>query len=194
VAELAPRPPLAGLLTPGRHGHAAGAPGLRLAERTPAAAAVARRGQASLAELPQRPGCAAVGAAEFIWTGPGQWLALDPSRAGAARFDFARDLADRFGSSASVTDLTGARAILRLAGPAVRGTLAKLVPIDLDEAVFPPGAAAVTLAGHVGVTLWRPTTDAWDLACYRSFGGSLLHDVLEAAAEFGCDVAAGRAG
>ena len=189
MADLAPRAPLGVLLRLGRHGQAAGTAGLLLAERNPAAASIARRGDAALPGLPKKPGCVTAGGVEFVWTGPGQWLALDPSRGGLARFGLARDLADRFGGAASVTDLTGARAILRLRGPAVRSTLAKLVPVDLDESVFPPGAAALTLAGHVAVTLWRPTPDAWDIACYRSFGESLLHDLLEAAAEFG--VAAG---
>jgi len=183
------RTPLAGLVQPRRHGAETGAPGLHIAERSPAAAAIARRGLASLPDLPQQPGCVTAGSCEFIWTGPGHWLALDSARTGLARFGFARDLAERFGTDASVTDLTGARAILRLAGPAVRPTLAKLVPIDLDETIFPPGAAALTLAGHVVVTLWRPDAEAWAIACYRSFGESLLHDLLEAAAEFGCDVA-----
>jgi sarcosine oxidase subunit gamma len=185
------RTPLAGLLDAGRQGHAAGAPGLHLSERNPAAAAIARRGSAALPGLPQRPGCVTDGTAEFIWTGPGQWLALDSARERLARLGFAPALAERFGADASVTDLTGARAILRLRGAAVRDVLAKLVPIDLDGTVFPEGAAALTLAGHVGVTLWRPTPEHWDIACYRSLGASLLHDVLEAAAEFGCEVAPG---
>jgi methylglutamate dehydrogenase subunit D len=185
------RTPLAGLLLPGRHGDAGGAPGLHLCERNPAAAAIARRGSAALPDLPQRPGCSTISTAEFIWTGPGLWLALDSAPEGLARFGFAPALAERFGGDASVTDLTGARAILRLRGAAVRDTLAKLVPIDLDDTVFPAGSAAVTLAGHIGVTLWRPTAEDWDIACYRSFGASLLHDVLEAAAEFGCEVAPG---
>ncbi len=185
------RTPLAGLVRAGRYGNAAGAPGLHLSERSPAAAAIARRRNAALPELPRRPGCVTTGTSEFIWTGPGQWLALDSAREGLSRFGFAQAMAERFGGEASVTDLTGARAILRLRGPAVRDVLAKLVPLDLDDSVFPAGAAALTLAGHVGVTLWRPTPDDWDIACYRSFGASLLHDVLEAAAAFGCEIAPG---
>jgi len=195
------RSPLAGHLAPGRHGRAEGLPGLRLEERggIAAAAIAARAGQAaSLAvrlqgsfglALPQRPGCAVAGDVELIWSGPAQWLAFDPGRAGVARFGFAQDLARKLGDAASVTDLTGARAVLRLTGPAVRETLCKLLPIDLDETVFPPGAAALTLASHIGVTLWRPTASAWDIACYRSFGESLAEAVLEAAAEFGCTIA-----
>lgn len=203
MVDLAMRTPLAGELTPGRHGRTEGAPGLFLAERGRlAAAAIAlRAGQrAAFAaalrdgfglDVPQRPACTTAGTVELIWTGPGQFLALDTAREGAARFGFARDLAARLGTAASVTDLTGARAVLRLTGPAVRDTLAKLVPIDLDDSVFPAGAAALTSAAHIGVTLWRPDATAWDIACYRSFGGSLAHAVLEAAAEFGCEAATG---
>jgi len=183
------RTPLTGPLRQGRHGTEIGAAGLRLAERNPAVASIARRGHATLAGLPPRLRCVTIGTAEFVWAGPDQWLALDPSRADLARFGFAHELVERYGAEASITDLTGARAILRLSGPAVRETLAKLVPIDLDDCVFPPGAAALTLAGHIGVTLWRPTPEDWNIACYRSFGASLLHDLLEAAGEFGCDVA-----
>jgi sarcosine oxidase subunit gamma len=196
------RSPLAGHLSSGRHGRADGTPGVVIVERGDlATASIALRGSDPEAlaaalrdgfglDLPRRPGCAASDLLEIIWAGPGQWLALDASRDGPARFGFAPDLATRLGAAASVTDLTGARAMLRLSGPAVRDTLAKLVPVDLDASVFPPGAAALTLAAHIGVTLWRPAPDAWDIACYRSFGGSLAASLLEAAAEFGCEVRA----
>ncbi len=203
MADLAMRTPLAGHLKAGRHGRAEGTPGLHVTERGHlATAAIALRAgqQAALAaalrdgfglDLPQRPGCAGSGAVELVWNGPGQWLALDSAREGIGRFGFARELAARLGAAASVTDLTGARAVLRLTGPAVRDTLAKLLPVDLHESVFPAGAATLTLASHIGVTLWRPDEAAWDIACYRSFGESLAHAVVEAAAEFGCEVTAG---
>lgn len=199
-AAMQPRSPLKGHLPTGRQGRPDGAPGVTLAERGDlAAAAITLRAGAweDLAarlrdgfglDLPRKPRCSVAGRIELIWTGPAQWLALDAGCEGIARFGFAREFSDRLGACASVTDLTGARAVLRLAGPAVRDTLAKLMPIDLDDTVFPPGSAALTLAGHVGVTLWRPTAEAWDIACYRSFGESLAHALLEAAAEFGCDV------
>jgi len=195
--------PLAGRLPPGVHGRADGTPGVTLVERGGLAAAsiALRAGQAtSLAtalregfglDLPARPGCAVAGALELVWAGPGQWLALDAGRDGIARFAFASELAMQLGATASVTDLTGARAVLRLSGPSARDTLSKLVPIDLDESVFPGGAAALTMASHVGVMLWRPTESAWDIACYRSFGESLAHHLLDAATEFGCEVHAG---
>jgi sarcosine oxidase subunit gamma len=199
-SDFAPRAPLAGLLPSGRHGVAEGPAGLRLAECAFLATAsiAVRAGQgAELAArlaathgvaLPPRPGCAEAGPVTLVWTGPGQWLALRAGLDGAARFGFARDLATGLAGVASVTDLTGARAVLRLSGPAAVAVLRKLVPIDVEEESFPLGAAAVTLTGHIGVTLWR-AADGYRIACYRSFGGSLAHAVLEAAAEFGCDVA-----
>jgi sarcosine oxidase subunit gamma len=200
---MAPRSPLSGHLPSGRHGRVDGAPGVTVSERSGLAAValtlragqreeLARRMQEAFGlALPDRPACTTAGRLALVWTGPAQWLALEEGRDGLARFGFARDLAASLGDAASVTDLTGARAVLRLSGPAVRDALAKLVPIDLDESAFPPGTAALTLAWHVGVTLWRaPATDAWDIACYRSFGESLAHAVVEAAAEFGCDILA----
>jgi sarcosine oxidase subunit gamma len=202
VAEtlLAPRSPLAGALAPGRHGLAEGPPGVTLRELPflasaaialhagQAATLAARLREAQGLDLSMQPGCRASGALTVVWTGQGQWLALRSGLEGAARFGFARDLAALCGGAASVTDLTGARAVLRLEGPAAAAVLGKLVPVDLDESAFPAGAAAMTLASHIGVALWR-TADAWHIACYRSFGGSMAEAVLEAAAEFGCDVA-----
>jgi sarcosine oxidase subunit gamma len=201
-ADFAPRAPLDGALTAGRHGPAEAAPGVILAERRflAAASVAARAGQAgALAERlaaalgvspPAGPGCTAAAALTLLWSGPGQWLALREGLSGPARFGFAGDLAAAVGDAASVTDLTGARAVLRLTGPSARVALGRLVPIDLDEDAFPPGAAAQTLAGHIGVMLWRPpdAPAAWDIACYRSFGESLAEALLEAALPFGCEV------
>jgi sarcosine oxidase subunit gamma len=203
VAEIAfaPRAPLAGVLSPGRHGRKDGAAAVTVSELPflAAASVTLRAGQgAALSQAlqgalglasPARPGCAASGGTTLVWTGPGQWLALRQGLDPVARFGFASDLAATLGAAASVTDLCGARAVLRMAGSGVRATLAKLVPIDLHDDVFPPGAAALTVASHIGVALWRVGQE-WHIACYRSFGQALAEAVLEAAAEFGCDVVA----
>jgi sarcosine oxidase subunit gamma len=199
---MIPRAPVGAHLAPGRHGRPDGAAGVTVMERAAlASASLALRGghAAPLAErlraahglgLPHRPGRSANGPVALVWTSPGQWLAMDESRQGLDRFGFARDLAAAVGETASVTDLTGGRAVLRLSGPAAVETLRKLVPIDVDEEAFAPDAAAMTLAGHIGVTLWRlpGAAPAYEIACYRSFGEALADAVLEAAAEFGCEV------
>jgi sarcosine oxidase subunit gamma len=200
---MLPRAPGADVLHPGRHGQGTGAAGVTMAERPFLAAAslslragrcealAERLGQRFGLALPLTPRRAVAGPVSLVWCGPSQWLAFDAAAAGLDRFAFSGRLADAVGDAASVTDLTGARAVFRLAGPDAEAALTRLVPIDLDPAVFPPGAAALTLAGHVGVTLWRldGEGDGFELCCYRSFAGSLGHALLGAARPFGCAVA-----
>jgi heterotetrameric sarcosine oxidase gamma subunit len=197
------RAPAAGVLPPGRHGGEAAAPVVTITERSFLAAASLslRAGRhdvlaARLADrygiaLPLHPSRAAAGLVSLVWSGPAQWLAFDEALSGHARFAFSRILADAVGDAASVTDLTGARAVFRLLGPGVAEALSRLVPIDLDHSMFPPGTAASTLAGHVGVTLWRlpGEGDSFEICCYRSFAGSLGQALLEAARPLGCLVA-----
>jgi sarcosine oxidase subunit gamma len=203
---MAPVSPLARQLRAGRTGHPDGPPGVvatELADIALASVAIRRGADAALAARlraglglmpPTRPERVARGAVALVWAGPGQWLALSRGATGVARFAFAPELSAMLGDAASVTDLTGARAVLRLSGPRVRDALAKLVPIDLDDAAFPPGAAALTVGGHIGLHLWRLEGEvpAFDLACHRSYGGSLAEAVLHAAAEFGCETTEGR--
>ncbi len=199
---MLPRPPIGEALRPGRHGQPEGPPGVTVKELASLAAAhVALRGNQTqpLAErlhashgldLPRRPGRSAAGSLALLWLGPGQWLALDDARAGLARFAFAPDLAAALDGVATVTDLTGARAVLQLSGPAATETLRRLVPVDVDADAFGADAAALTLAGHVGVLLWRlpASVPTYAIACYRSFGPDLANALLAAAAPFGCEV------
>ncbi len=156
-----------------------------------AAAAIADRGGAPVAlraalglDAPAGPGIATDGAALLVWTGPGQWLALRRGLVGTARYAFARSLTDSLGEAASVTEMTGSRAIFRLEGTRARGALAKIVPVDLDDGVFPPGSAAVTNGGYMPVALWR-LADCFEIACYRSYGESLRETLQAASAGFG---------
>jgi sarcosine oxidase subunit gamma len=195
VADLA-------LLRPGRHGLAGGEPGVVVTPlRDIALAAISMRAgaEALLTERlasacgltpPARPGCATSGDTGLVWSGPGQWLAFRHGLAGPARFGFAPELATALGAAASVTEMTGSRTILRLSGPHARDALAKVVPVDLDETAFPPGAAALTNGGYMPVQLWRVPTDepVFELACYRSYGESLAEALLHAAGEYGCEL------
>lgn len=198
------RSPASGALSPGRSGRQDGEPGVLVAERPfLAAASVSLRAgrrealAGRVAErfglaLPLRPAFVRAGTVSLVWSGPSHWLAFDEARQDVDRFGFATALADAVGDAASVTELTGARTVFRLRGPAVREALGRLVPIDLDPSVFTPGAAALTLAGHVGVTLWRLPDEVlgFEICCYRSFAGSLAQALLEAGRSCGCLVSA----
>ena len=118
--------------------------------------------------------------------GPGTWLATRENAGNA----FAESLRALLGDSASVSDQSDAHVILRLSGPKVRETLAKLIPIDIHPRSFRVNDVAQTVCGYVNVTLWRledtassdPVFEIWT---GRSLAGSLHEAISHAAAEFG---------
>jgi sarcosine oxidase subunit gamma len=185
VLDAAPRSPLAGRLPAGHHGRP-GTAGVTIAEARYASvtALTARAGRAREAAaalgLPARPGVVMTDAETRVWLAPGQWLLFRERE--AATVD-GGGLVDR-------TDLSGARAVLRLAGPKARRALMKLVDIDLHPSAFGPGAAAATVAARISVLLWLGAEEDFRLACYRSYGGSLASAAIKAALEFGCAVEA----
>ena len=125
-------------------------------------------------ELPLPPRRITAGDTTYLWSGPNTWLAIGPTVA---------TLEQKTAQLAAFTDQSDGQSLFRIAGPFARAILAKLVPIDLHESVFPPDGAALTLAGHIGIRLWREE-DSFVLTCFRGFAGALYHALTEAAAEF----------
>jgi sarcosine oxidase subunit gamma len=127
--------------------------------------------------------------ATLIWSGPQQFLAL---MAGGHGPDGPQRLADAFAGSASLSDQSDGRALIRIAGPRARDLLAKVCSVDLHPKVFPVGAAAATSIDHTGVNLWRAADEeggaAFNLLVFSTFAGSLWHTLLDHAAEFGVEV------
>lgn len=81
-------------------------------------------------------------------------------------------------------------AVLHLAGPRVRDTLCKLVPVDMHPRTFKIGDVAVTVAAHIGATLRRLEDHAdgspvFEIAVFRSLATSFWQALSESAAEFG---------
>jgi sarcosine oxidase subunit gamma len=117
--------------------------------------------------------------------GPSTWIAVHEN----AGNSFAESLQSLIGHCAAVADQSDAYVILRLAGPSVRETLAKLVPIDVHPRSFQVGDIAQTVCGYVSVTLWRledgvqgdPAFEIWGA---RSFAASLHEAIGHSAAEF----------
>jgi sarcosine oxidase subunit gamma len=102
---------------------------------------------------------------------------------------FARLLQEAVGDAASVADQSSGYAILRMTGPKLRETLAKILPLDLHPHCFAAGDVASTLASHVGATLWRledaDDSPVFEIAVFRSLAGSFWHTLTDSAAEFG---------
>ncbi|MGH8137754.1 MAG: sarcosine oxidase subunit gamma [Steroidobacteraceae bacterium] len=140
-------------------------------------------------ELPRGPRHAGVGEVAFVGLGVGSWLAVSGGDAG-----FAAALHQAVADCAAISDQSGGYALLRLTGPKIRNTLAKLLPIDLHPRVFHVAAAASTLTSHMPVRLWRledaPGGSAvFEMAVARSFAASFWQALVESAAEFGLAVA-----
>jgi methylglutamate dehydrogenase subunit D len=137
-------------------------------------------------ELPRGLRRSASGDAAFAAIAPGTWLATSEQGGHV----FAVSLIETIGDLASVSDQSSGYAILRLTGPHLRSTLAKMLPIDLHERAFALGDVASTTASHVGVTLWRlrnagDGSPVFEMAMFRSLAGSFWHSLAASAAEFG---------
>ena len=190
---LTPRAPFTGLAfssAPSRGVLVADRDGLGLAavlvRKGCLAALTARVRQRFGIELPRGPRRIAAGDVAFAGLGPAAWLASSEERGNA----FALTLKEAVGDTASVADQSSGYAMLRLTGPKLRETLAKVLPIDLHPRAFAPGDVASTTASHIGATLWRLEDSAeglpvFEIAVFRSLAGSFWDTLTRSAVEFG---------
>lgn len=150
------------------------------------AALAARWRQHFGSDLPAGPRWVETGDICVVGTGPGAWLAI--ARRGGN--GFAAALRAKLATVASVIDQSDGYGVLQLSGAKARATLEKLVPIDVHERAFAVGAAAGTVAAHVGTLLWRLADDehghpAFGIAVPRSMAGSFWHALDLCGGEFG---------
>ncbi|PZV35772.1 sarcosine oxidase subunit gamma [Mesorhizobium kowhaii] len=196
-----PRSPLDHALVTGAHGVRDIEAGISLTEirNFDLIQVMARRGKAAeLANAAKgRFGVAAPNApkavqsqdATLIWSGPDQFFVL--SKGGKHTMG---TLAPALSGPASLSDQSHARALISISGAKARTMLAKLSSIDVHPAEFPVGAAAATSMDHTSVTLWRggdrPDGQAvFNLLVFATFAESLWHTMLDAAAEYGVEIA-----
>jgi methylglutamate dehydrogenase subunit D len=192
-----PRPSVLGeLLAERRRGAGAEPPGVHLSER-PARVlwqvAAWRAGDVGslgtiVAEhlhltLPKAPAAAASqrGVVAFH-IAPRRWWLVAP----AAGRELNAALADALTGRAALTDLSHARTLLRLAGPASRSTLAKLCRIDVHPWAFPSGHALQTPLGQIAALIHAlDDGPSFDLYLPRSLARSATISLIDAATEFG---------
>lgn len=111
----------------------------------------------------------------IVWLGPDEWLVL--GHPGTETAIVAALAAAVDGQVAAVTDVSGNRVRLHLAGAGARDVLAKGCSLDLDPRVFGPGRSAQTLIARAQVVLLADD-DGFDILPRRSFG-RYLRDWLE---------------
>jgi len=174
VAELVPRSALAGLDLPLMRGGVT----LAAAVDAPMLAIVPFRGREGAvaavlgAHLPAPGGSETLADGSlFVWAGLDHWLLRGPGADAA--------LAGRLAGDAAAVDVSDGWAALVLAGAGWRDVLARLVPLDLDAGVRPPGSAASSLLRHVPCVIMVRDDDVLMLVP-RSYARSAVEDIARA--------------
>ena len=103
--------------------------------------------------------------ARLVWFGHAHALLIGPQPA--------PQLADH----AALTDQSDAWVALQLAGAGGEDVLARLVPVDLRAAPFPPGHTARTLLGHANVSITRTGENCFLILGFRSMAKTLVHEL-----------------
>ena len=141
-------------------------------------------GKALSASLPEGT-CGSSGGdgRSFLWTGPNRYQAIAAESEGPA---IKAALPDGLqGRHRSIIDLSQARTVFRVSGPALRDFLSKGTSIDLHPRAFPVGSVVVTQVAHVGGTIHHVSEDVFDLYVFRSFGRHVWEWMLEVGEEYG---------
>lgn len=120
----------------------------------------------------------------LLWNGPGQWLAVSPSTSASRFIGDLRDALEP--SGATVTDLSHARSVIRIAGPKARDVILKGCPLDLES--FVANDCASSLLGHLNVQIHCLGDQSFDLYVFRSFGLALWEWLVDAALEYGVEM------
>jgi sarcosine oxidase subunit gamma len=116
---------------------------------------------------------------DLSWAGPHQWMLSFEDRT------IGFDAIEKIQSWASLTDLTGSRAIISIAGPQSGLLLAKGCPIDLHPRVFKPDDVALTMIGHINVQLCQTGGEpSYEITLFRSLAKTFWSWLSAAALSF----------
>ena len=122
----------------------------------------------------------------LIWMSPDELLLLCPYNDVAATVQtLTRVLAKSHTHVANVSD---ARAMFTVSGPAAREVLAKLCPVDFAPDAFAPGQIRRTRMAQVPAAIWQDGDDSFRVICFRSVA-DYVFGALKAAAAKGSEVA-----
>jgi heterotetrameric sarcosine oxidase gamma subunit len=134
-------------------------------------------------ELPAGPVVARAGAVLAFQVAPRRWWLVLPEAARPVDPDLPA-------GRAALTDLSHARAVIRLGGPDSRSVLAKLCRIDLHPRALLAGRIAQTPLSQVATLVHALDAGAgFDLYLPRSLARSAVESLIDAALEFGLEIA-----
>jgi sarcosine oxidase, subunit gamma len=141
--------------------------------------------QASGAKMPPQGRANITGDSGLCWMSPDELLVLCPYDEVETRLDaLTTKLGDMFALAVNVSD---ARALFRVSGPAAREVLAKLCPVDMSPQPFTPGMFRRTRMAQVPAAFWMDDDESIHIICFRSMA-DYVFGVLRAAAQQGSGV------
>ena len=118
---------------------------------------------------------ARVGDRQVMWLGPDEWLVVAPGTD--------TGLLGELGQSASVTEVSAARTIIRIGGDRARDLLAHGCALDLHPVEFPTGSCAQSRLALANVIITRPDPATFWIFVRASYAGYLATWLLDAAVE-----------
>ncbi len=122
--------------------------------------------------FPSTPRAIEAAGVMIVWTGPDQWLIIQPLE---SNVDQSAQLSKTFNGLASVVDVADSRSIFRLSASRPSDALSRSMGIDFHDAAFRPGDVAITHAAHLGTIVWRlPDGSGYDFACARTYSRDFL--------------------
>ena len=120
-------------------------------------------------ELPVAANTMSIGDHRVFWLGPDEWQIVASADNTARLLAGLREALT--GVHASVCDLSGGQVAMRVAGPGVRGVLAKGCTLDLSPANFVVGACAQSSLAKASMLIGRTETagPVFEIIVRRSF-------------------------
>ena len=116
--------------------------------------------------LPKIGACVPAGSCILAWMSPDELLIVAPS--GEAQKIYSNLDKALSGLHALLEDVSDARANFTLTGANVREVLAKLAPMDTNQAQFPVGSFNRTRFAQVAGAVFMEKEDVISLICFRS--------------------------
>lgn len=135
--------------------------------------------------VPERGAILARGAARVAWMSLDELMLFGPYEEAA---EMAKAMAQALpGAHALVADVSDARVVLRVEGPAVREVMAKLTPADVSPEGFGPGQMRRTRLQQVPAAFFMPDETSFEVIAFRSVA-DYVFGLLENAAKPGGEV------
>ena len=117
-------------------------------------------------DAPAKGHVAQGGDTTVAWMSPDELLLMMPyDEADAALAAIGKATGDQHVLAVNVSD---ARALFRVEGPACREVIAKLCPVDMSPGAFGPGQFRRTRMAQVPAAFWMPDAQSVRIVCFRS--------------------------